>query len=308
LRQNVKCAGIAIAAGTRQELTLRRLCVTLGREELMPELPEVETVVRGLARQLHGRTIIRVRCHAPRLRHPLRARDFAPVRGRRIMAVRRRAKYIIVEFAGRWTLVLHLGMTGSFRFVPAGARRDKHDHIDWLLDDGRCLRYNDPRRFGSAAAELLSVAGGDPPSLAALGPEPLGSALTADYLRQRAAGRITAVKAFIMDQRVVVGVGNIYAAEALFRARIRPTRAAGTVTMREWRRLVTEIRRVLAMAIRAGGTTISDYVAPDGSEGKFNVRLKVYGRAGRPCPACGAVIRQQVIGGRSSFFCPKCQH
>lgn len=273
----------------------------------MPELPEVETITNCLRPHLLGRRITRVTAHVPRLRHPLRARDFAGVLGRKILAVRRRAKYIIVEFAGRRALTMHLGMTGSFRMVSCPVPRSKHDHLDWQLDNGQCLRYNDPRRFGSAVAEQLAASGDDPPSLQKLGPEPLGAAFTAAYLQRQAHGRGAAVKSFIMDQRTVVGVGNIYAAEALFRARVLPTRRAGKVTRAEWARLVTEIRRVLRSAIRAGGTTISDYITPDGDEGGFEVKLRVYGRAGKPCPDCGAPVRQKVIGGRSSFYCARCQ-
>ncbi len=272
----------------------------------MPELPEVETVVRGLQR-LRGHCFVRVGIHAPRLRHALRPRDFAPVTGERIVAVRRRAKYIIIECANRAALVCHLGMTGSFRFVACADNRGKHDHIDWQLDDGRCLRYNDPRRFGRAVVVHLVRRGADPDVLAHLGPEPLGTQFAAAYLFAATRGRSAAIKPFIMDQRVVVGVGNIYASEALHRAGIRPGRHAGKVTRAECARLVTEIRRVLRMAIRAGGTTISDYRDADGSEGKFDVRLRVYGRAGETCGACGDIIRQQVLGGRSSFYCPFCQ-
>lgn len=273
----------------------------------MPELPEVETITNCLRPRLLGRKILRAGVHAPRLRHPLRARDFTPVLNRKIIAVRRRAKYIIVEFAGARALVMHLGMTGSFRIVHCPRPREKHDHLDWALDNGQCLRYNDPRRFGSAVAERLGEPGGDPPSLAHLGPEPLRREFDGAYLWRAAQKKTGAVKSFIMDQRVVVGVGNIYAAEALFRARVRPTRPAGKLTRPECARLVQEIKKVLRLAIRAGGTTISDYITPDGDEGGFEVKLKVYGRAGKPCPACGGDIRQQVIGGRSSFYCPRCQ-
>jgi len=196
-------------------------------EDSMPELPEVETITNCLRPHLLGRRIVRAGVHVPRLRHPLRARDFAPMLNRKIIAVRRRAKYIIVEGAGAVALVLHLGMTGSFRFVPCPALREKHDHLDWALDNGQCLRYNDPRRFGSAVAEKLSAPGGEPPSLAHLGPEPLARAFSAAGLWQATRGKKIALKTFIMDQRVVVGVGNIYASEALFRTRIRPTRPAG---------------------------------------------------------------------------------
>lgn len=273
----------------------------------MPELPEVETVTKCLRPHLLGRKILRAGVHAPRLRHPLRARDFAGVLRRKIIAVRRRAKYIIIEFTGGRVLTLHLGMTGSFRVVCCPVPRTKHDHLDWRLDNGLCLRYNDPRRFGSAVAERLTVAGGDPPSLAHLGPEPLGDEFSAAYLRQQSRRRGAAVKSFIMDQRVVVGVGNIYASEALFRARISPTRRAGALSRADCARLAGEIKRVLRSAIRAGGTTISDYITPDGKEGGFEVKLQVYGRAGEACVKCGAAVRQKVIGGRSSFYCSRCQ-
>lgn len=198
-------------------------------------------------------------------------------------------------------------MTGSCRVVPGGTALARHEHVEWELDDGRLWRFRDPRRFGVVRYFAGCAAGGVPPPLAGLGPEPLSDGFDAEHLQRFASGRRAAIKAVIMDNRCVVGVGNIYASEALFRAGIRPTAAAGSVSMRRLRRLVAAIREVLSAAIAAGGTTISDYRAPDGSEGRFAQDLRVYGREREPCDRCGRAIRRVVFGGRSAFFCPGCQ-
>ena len=226
------------------------------------------------------------------------------IAGQRVRDVRRRAKYLIIDLdAG--SLILHLGMSGSLRVLDPATPLEPHDHYDLLLESGRCLRFNDPRRFGS----LLWSAGdpADHPLLAQLGPEPLTSAFNADYLARRARGRRVAIKQFLMDQRVVVGVGNIYASEALYRAGVHPRRAAGRVGGARLAALVEAIRAVLGDAIRAGGTTLRDYVGADGTPGYFRQRLYVYERAGRPCRRCRTPVRHLVQGQRSSYYCPRCQ-
>jgi formamidopyrimidine-DNA glycosylase len=202
-------------------------------------------------------------------------------------------------------LIAHLGMSGSLRVMSAGAPRLLHDHFDLVLDSGQCLRFNDPRRFGS-----LHWCRGDPAGhalLASLGPEPLEPAFDAAYLAARARGRKAAVKLLLMDQQVVVGVGNIYASEALFRAGVRPRRAAGRLKAAEWARVVEGVRGVLTDAIRQGGTTLRDYVGADGTPGYFRQELFVYERAGEPCRRCATPIRHLVQGQRSTYFCPTCQ-
>jgi formamidopyrimidine-DNA glycosylase len=239
-----------------------------------------------------------------RLRWPVDARLAARITGQRIGDVRRRAKYLLIDL-DRGTLIAHLGMSGSLRVLPAATPVIPHDHYDLLLDSGRVLRFNDPRRFGS-----LHWTSGDPQRhrlLAGLGPEPLDTGFDAAYLAARARGRRVAIKQFLMDQRVVVGVGNIYASEALFHARIHPGRAAGRVSVRRLELLVDSVRQVLGEAIRQGGTTLRDYVNADGAPGYFRQQLYVYERAGEPCRRCGTPIRHIVQGQRSTYFCPACQ-
>lgn len=270
----------------------------------MPELPEVETTRRGIRAALRGRTITALVLRERRLRWPVDKHLGATLAGRRVLDVRRRAKYLLIELE-HGTLIAHLGMSGSLRVLSAQAPLLAHDHYDLLLDSGRCLRFNDPRRFG-----CLVWTEGDPdahPLLARLGPEPLGRGFDADYLARVARGRRVAVKQFLMDQHVVVGVGNIYASEALFRAGISPRRAAGRVSRERFGKLVEATRAVLGEAIRQGGTTLRDYVNAEGTPGYFRQELFVYERAGEPCRKCGATIRQVVQGQRSTYFCPACQ-
>lgn len=272
----------------------------------MPELPEVETTRRGLAPLLVGRTVTKVVVRRRRLRLPIpRALD-AALPGQRITTITRRAKYLLLGTAAGTALV-HLGMSGSLRLLPAGRAPGKHDHWDLVFDDGRRLRLNDPRRFG-----VLLWTTRDPlahPLLRHLGPEPLAGDATAlaRHLAARARGRRAAVKHFLMDQRIVVGVGNIYVSEALFRARVRPTRAAGRVTAAEWRAIARSIRSVLTRAIAVGGTTLRDFTRPDGAPGYFRIRLAVYGRAGAACRRCHTPIRQRIQGQRATYWCPACQ-
>lgn len=273
----------------------------------MPELPEVETVRRGIEPHITGRRIVAVKVHDRRLRWPV-PRDFErKLRGRRVESVQRRAKYLLFALDGGDRLILHLGMSGRLFLLPAGERRQKHDHLDLLFEGQRLLRLHDPRRFG--AALLWPAAMGQHKLLRGLGPEPLLPEFSGEYLFARSRGRRVAVKNFLMDSRIVVGVGNIYASESLFRAGIRPGRAAGRITQDQYRKLENAVRQVLCDAIEQGGTTLKDssFTNPDGEFGDFQVRLAVYDRAGQPCTVCKTKIRRQVIGQRSSFFCPRCQ-
>ncbi len=270
----------------------------------MPELPEVEITCRGISAHVTGRTVAAVEVREPRLRW----RIPEPVRelvGRTVRAVRRRGKYLVLD-CGDHCLILHLGMSGSLRVVPASSPPRLHDHVDLELGSGRVLRFNDPRRFGS-----LLWTRGDPLRhrlLAKLGREPLEGGFDGEYLYRHSRGRRTAVKHFLMDSHVVVGVGNIYATEALYHAGIHPGRAAGRISLDRYTRLAGAVRSVLEHAIARGGTTLRDFVREDGSPGYFQLELAAYGRAGEPCARCGGVIRQRVIGQRSSFYCPSCQH
>lgn len=270
----------------------------------MPELPEVETTRRGIEPWLVGRRIERLVVREPRLRWRVAPGLPARVQGATVRSVGRRAKYLLIG-TDAGTLIWHLGMSGSLRVLDAGSPPLTHDHVDLVLDSGRCLRFNDPRRFGS----LLFTAA-DPARhrlLAALAAEPLSEQFDADALWRRARGRRASIKSFIMDSRIVVGVGNIYASEALFRAGIRPGLAAGRVSRPRMHALVEAIRDVLAEAITVGGTTLRDYVDPSGMPGYFSQRLFVYERAGQPCRRCRAPIRQTVQGNRSTYWCPRCQ-
>jgi formamidopyrimidine-DNA glycosylase len=270
----------------------------------MPELPEVETTRRGIAPSLEGRRIARVVVRERRLRWPVPRGLEKRLEGRRVTGVRRRAKYLLIDTDGG-TLIAHLGMSGSLRVLGRDAPPLAHDHVDLVLDSGRCLRFNDPRRFG-----CLLWAGAHPerhPLLAALGPEPLEPGFDGDTLWRKARGRRVAIKQFIMNAAVVVGVGNIYASEALFRAGIRPGTPAHRVSRARMQALAATIREVLGEAIRVGGTTLRDYVNPDGMPGYFRQRLFVYERTGEPCRRCATPIRRVVQGQRSTYWCPTCQ-
>jgi formamidopyrimidine-DNA glycosylase len=270
----------------------------------MPELPEVETTRRGLAPHLIGRTVTGLDIRQPRLRWPIPRALRTQLPGQRIEGIERRAKYLLVH-TEPGSALLHLGMSGSLRVLPAHTPVGAHDHVDWRLDSGRVLRYTDPRRFG---CQLWQARGEVHELLAGLGPEPLSDAFDGDLLWTRSRGRKAALKLFLMDQSVVVGVGNIYASEALFAAGIHPKRAAGDVSRARYARLADEVKRILARAIARGGTTLRDFISPDGAPGYFEQELFVYGRTGKPCKACGAPIKASVLGQRSTFHCPHCQH
>ena len=270
----------------------------------MPELPEVETTLRGIAPTLSGRSVEQVLVRNPALRWPIPS-AIHRAHGRTVVACRRRAKYLLVELEGGGGLLMHLGMSGSLRVSDSGDAPRKHDHYDLLLDDGSCLRFNDPRRFGV----LLWW---DPPAaehelLRDLGPEPLSEDFSGAELWRRSRDRRVAVKNFIMDGRIVVGVGNIYASEALFMAGIHPSRPAGRIARVRYDALVLAIRDVLERAIRHGGTTLRDYLNSASRPGYFAQELLVYEREGKPCFRCGTPIRRRVIGQRSSYYCVKCQ-
>ncbi|HZJ94693.1 MAG TPA: bifunctional DNA-formamidopyrimidine glycosylase/DNA-(apurinic or apyrimidinic site) lyase [Thiopseudomonas sp.] len=270
----------------------------------MPELPEVETTRRGIAPHLIGQCVQRVVVRNPRLRWPIPEDLDVRLSGQRIVSVERRAKYLLIG-AEVGTLISHLGMSGSLRMVKQGTPVEKHDHVDIELESGWVLRYTDPRRFG---AMLWSI---EPPLqhklLQRLGPEPLSDEFNVDYLFQRSRRRSLPIKPFIMDNAVVVGVGNIYASEALFAAGIDPRREAGSVSKARYGRLTDEIKRVLAVAIEQGGTTLRDFVGGDGKPGYFQQELFVYGRAGQPCLSCGRALREVKLGQRASVFCSQCQ-
>ena len=221
----------------------------------------------------------------------------------RIDAVRRRAKYLLVDSAAGSAL-LHLGMSGSLRVLAGDTPVRPHDHVDFMLEDGRVLRFNDPRRFGCL---LWQPPGEVHPLLAGLGPEPLSEAFEGDYLFALSRGRSAPVKAFLMDQRVVVGVGNIYVAEALFAAGISPLRPAGRISRERYARLAEAVKAILAYAITRGGTTLRDFISPDGAPGYFEQELSAYGRGGEPCPRCGRALRQATVGQRATVWCGHCQ-
>ncbi|MFP4080907.1 MAG: bifunctional DNA-formamidopyrimidine glycosylase/DNA-(apurinic or apyrimidinic site) lyase [Ectothiorhodospira sp.] len=270
----------------------------------MPELPEVETTRRGLAPHLVGHTFTGARVRNPRLRWPVPPDLAQRLADRPIEALTRRGKYLLIHAPPGITL-LHLGMSGSLRLVTHDTPAGPHDHVDLCLDSGRVLRLHDPRRFGSL--HWFEAAGPPHPLLTRLGPEPLEPGFDGAYLHQASRGRRVSIKSLVMNARVVAGIGNIYANEALFLAGIRPRRAAGRITQREAGDLVAALRRVLKEALEQGGTTLRDFVREDGRPGYFTQSLRAYGRAGRPCPVCHTPIRQIPQQGRSSYYCPRCQ-
>ncbi len=271
----------------------------------MPELPEVETTRRGIEPHLHRATIAAFHVYDARLRWPVDPQLSTLLPGARIDSIERRAKYLLLRTA-RGTLILHLGMSGNLRVLPMATPRLKHDHFDLVLTNGQTLRFNDPRRFGSAVFTT-----GDPLQhklLQKLAPEPLEPAFTPAYLQSVSRGKRVSIKQLLLNGQLVTGVGNIYASEALYRAGIRPKRAAGRIKPDEIKKLVNAVRAVLKMAIRAGGTTLRDYVNPEGNAGYFKQKLYVYERAGLPCRVCKTPIRKLTQGQRSTYWCPTCQH
>ena len=270
----------------------------------MPELPEVETTRRGIAPHCVGRSVKQVIVRDARLRWPVPDELAPSLVGLTVTGVDRRAKYLLLRTNAGSALV-HLGMSGSLRVVPADAPPGKHDHIDIVLDDGNSLRYHDPRRFGCFL--WLGPGEDDHPLLADLGPEPLDAQFNGQVLFRRSRGRKVCIKSFIMDAKVVVGVGNIYANEALFLSGIHPNRAAGRVSKLRYERLAENIKQVLTSAIEQGGTTLRDFVGGDGKPGYFAQQLFVYGHAGQPCKVCGTPLRDLRLGQRTSVYCVTCQ-
>lgn len=271
----------------------------------MPELPEVETTRRGIAPHIVGQTITGIVIREPRLRWPVPARLAEYVSNQRIERVDRRGKYLLLEVE-TGNVIVHLGMSGSLRLVTEEQSVRTHDHLDICLGSGWRLRLNDPRRFGAVLWQTGHAL--THPLLKHLGPEPLGEDFTGEYLYHRAQERRSSVKAFIMDHRVVVGVGNIYASESLFLSAIAPARAANRIARHRYDQLAEAIRSVLEDAIEAGGTTLRDFVGSDGKPGYFRQHLRVYGRANLPCPQCGDPIRVRRLAQRATYDCPRCQH
>jgi formamidopyrimidine-DNA glycosylase len=269
----------------------------------MPELPEVETTRRGVEPHCLGHRVARVIVRDSRLRWPVPDNLEAVLCGQDIVAVERRGKYLLFQtFAG--CLLVHLGMSGSLRVVDPAAAPGRHDHIDLLFDGGICLRYHDPRRFGCF---LWQTPGQQHPLLVNLGPEPLSADFDGLLLYRLSRRRKGPVKSFIMDGKVVVGVGNIYANEALFLSGIHPARTAGRISLERYHRLAKSIKQVLTSAIERGGTTLRDFVGGDGKPGYFAQQLYVYGRPGQPCKLCSTTLQERRLGQRSSVYCVTCQ-
>jgi formamidopyrimidine-DNA glycosylase len=272
----------------------------------MPELPEIEVLRRSLEPLVVGSRIESVKIWNEDLREPVDRRRLARCRGREIVDVRRRAKYLLLDLSNGQTLVVHLGMSGRLTLVPAAAPREPHEHLAFFLDSDRRLRYRDTRRFGLVL--LVRTAGlQNDRHFIHLGAEPLEEGLTGAALRETARGRRGPIKSFLMDGRIIVGVGNIYAAEALHRAGIHPRRSVARISEVRWERLSESIRQTLTDAIAQGGTTLTDFADARGESGYFSVSLSVYDRSDQPCPRCRTLIRRIVQSGRSTFYCPGCQ-
>lgn len=273
-------------------------------KDAMPELPEVETTVRGLEYVLKGRRLSRVEARRADLRRAFPEDLGQRLTGARVTSLGRRAKYGLINTDRGDTMIFHLGMSGAWRIDPG--ELGKHDHLLVETEEGRRLHLRDPRRFGSV--DLVPTEDLDRwPAFQALGPEPLEGAIDGRWLKEKFAGRTAAVKLLLLDQRVVAGLGNIYACEALFRARIDPRKAAGKVSRPKLDALAEAIPAVLEEAIRSGGSTLKDFAAPDGELGYFSKQFDVYDREGEPCRGCGGSVRRIVQGGRSTFYCPGCQ-
>ena len=270
----------------------------------MPELPEVETTRRGIEPHLCGQQVRKLIVRQAGLRWPVPAQLARRIRGTDIEQISRRAKYLLID-TSKGTLIIHLGMSGSLRIIHDNTPPGPHDHIDLQLNNGVVMRYTDPRRFG--AWLWTEEPAGQHPLLCKLGPEPLSDDFNDAYFFSRSRGRKLAIKAFLMDSHIVVGIGNIYASESLFRAGIHPARAAGRISRQRYRKLVNAVKQVLTEAIRQGGTTLRDFSNGEGKPGYFQQSLNVYGRTGEACPVCATTVRETRTGQRSTFYCPRCQ-
>jgi formamidopyrimidine-DNA glycosylase len=282
--------------------------IVIKRNNQMPELPEVHTICRGLSEALTGKTIVSLeqRREGARLRFP--SRFSTRVEGKKIVSVRRRAKFIIMELDGDDAILFHLGMSGRLVLCAKGGAQEKHDHLIFSFNDGLVLKFHDPRRFG--ICDLVPKKSLDAcPHLKKLGVEPLSQDLSPEWLEEKLRGRKTSIKSALMDQSIIAGLGNIYVCEALYHAGISPLRQAGKCSEKELKKLVKEIKSVLERAIKAGGSTLRDYVRADGKKGLFQLTFAVYGREGEKCPACHSACRigRVVQSGRSSFYCPNRQ-
>ena len=273
----------------------------------MPELPEVEVIKCGLQRHLPGRKVLKIVAGNKKLRQPIPRKNLKKfIQGARIQSVDRRAKFLLITMDNGAILIIHLGMTGRLGIFPADSPRAKHDHLRLQLDNGMQLRFNDIRRFGSV--QLIPPGKGLANTmLSNIGPEPFRQEFNPFYLRQLAAGKNRPIKNFLMDSRVVAGIGNIYACEILFHAGLNPGRKISTLSINEWERIVAGTHHVLMQAIESGGTTISDFVNASGKSGYFQLELQTYGRQGKSCNACSTPITRKTMAGRSTFFCPECQ-
>lgn len=271
----------------------------------MPELPEVEITRRGIEPHLLGRVLAGVVVRQPRLRYPVPEDLDARVRGKVVTRVERRGKYLLIQLGSDW-LLIHLGMSGSLRVVPADAPPQLHDHVDIVVEGGEVVRLRDPRRFGCVL--WVPHPCEQHPLLAELGVEPETPAFNGAWLHAISRGLKTPIKLMLMDAHRVVGVGNIYASESLFRAAIHPQTPAGSLSLARCERLAQCVKETLADALAAGGSSLRDFIHSDGSSGYFQQRYNVYGREGEPCRRCGGTVRRVVMGQRATFFCPSCQH
>lgn len=268
----------------------------------MPELPEVETTKNGISPYLEGFIIEKIVVRQPKLRWMV-SEELKQITQQKVTGLSRRAKYLIIHTEQGY-IIGHLGMSGSLRIVSPQDTVDKHDHLDIVMNNGKILRYNDPRRFG---AWLWTDNLEEFHLFLKLGPEPLSEEFNADYLWKKSRKKQTALKTFLMDNAVVVGVGNIYVNETLFLCGLHPEKAAGSLTKAQCSQLVEQVKQVLTTAIQQGGTTLKDFLQPDGRPGYFAQKLLVYGNKDKPCPKCGTKVESLMIGQRNSFYCPKCQ-
>jgi len=269
----------------------------------LPELPEVETTKRGIQPYVENVNLRSIVVRQPRLRWPV-SEELSALSMSKVISVERRAKYLLLGLSDGH-IIIHLGMSGSLRVVDMNEPAGKHDHVDFLMDNEKIIRYNDPRRFGSV---LWTKDLTNHPLLAKLGPEPLEESFDGDYLFKQREGKTKNIKQFIMDNKIVVGVGNIYANEALFLSGIHPKRSANKISKNRFKLLANNIKWVLSEAIKQGGTTLKDFVGGDGKPGYFQQQLNVYSRGGQACTRCKTTLKEIRLGQRSTVYCPKCQH